>query len=143
MDNPFGYDVRTQLTDELYFIVKMINNGKDIAERVFFFGAAAEALDIAARLNDNHSWQVFGIILRDAHAQLSARLKAINKGDTTIPLDDKMLDEIAIILEDAISEIRNNKKPIAAAERVTALAYQTTASGYYLNRLDKHRKLRT
>ena len=135
-----GYEVDIDglLVKELENVAKLMKEEPDLRKKLYYFTAAFGIADRTVRVRYDRELALVVQVLQNTYNQFMARFTAIGQGDRVIPLDAKMIDDLADLTEYlAKSILKDQKETYYLLQKFNELAYYTTGPGYYVYLVNK------
>lgn len=125
-------DTKNIIVEELKFIAEKMKATSNAAEKLFLFSAVYAAFQRAFNLDYNGDLVYVHVIVRLTYETLIQRLRALQGGDTTIPLPDELFDRLESLTKELGEEIEKGEAIDDTLKGFVLLQHSVTGNGHYL-----------
>jgi len=125
-------ELQDMLVKEIQFVAEKIAQSSTETEKLYFFSGVAAILQRLFNIECDDELIYAHFILRSTHEAFALRLKAIQGGETTIPLYKEQFDKLLSLTREFGEQIEAGSDTHGTLKKFVVLSYSTSGNGHYL-----------
>lgn len=125
-------ELQEKITEEIQFVTDKMKQSSNEAEKLYFFSGIYGLLQRLFNIEYHDDLVYAHFILRSTHEAFVQRLKAIQGGETTIPLYTEQFDKLLSLTKELGTVLEQGGDIDNTLKKFVILSYSTSGNGHYL-----------
>lgn len=123
---------RKKIIEEFQFIVKKMNESKNIGEALYYYTGTRALIQRIFNLEFDPHLLFIHFVLNNTYTSIAAAVEQIKRRTTIIPMNIDFFHKLSKLLNDLTQCIEKEELTYEVLEKISVLTYSITGNGHYL-----------
>ena len=123
---------KDMIVEEVDFVIQQMQQSANELEKLYYFSGVYALFQRIFNIEYNTNLVYVHFILRSTHETFIQRIKAIQSGDTTVPLCKEQSEKLLELTQELRDKIKDNEDIDETLKRFVVLSFSASGNGYYL-----------